>query len=115
GADDRTIFFLPTFIVSAWYHKLLPPEMQKLSVEQIAQQARDFAHGEYSQALEKGDELSPAEYQRVVKDTARMTGLSAKYIESTNLRISPQRWFKELLRDKRKTVGRLDARFTGMD
>ncbi|HXK01652.1 MAG TPA: peptidase S10 [Verrucomicrobiae bacterium] len=115
GADDRTIFFLPTFITSAWYHKLLPPELQKLTIEQIAQQARDFAHGEYAQALEKGDEISPAEYQKVVKDLSRMTGLSAKYIEETNLRINPQRWFKELLRDKRKTVGRLDSRFTGMD
>jgi carboxypeptidase C (cathepsin A) len=115
GADDRTEFFLPTMITSAWYHKLLPPDLQKLTIEQIAQHAREFAHGEYAQALEKGDELPPAEYQKVVKDLARMTGLSAKYVEETNLRISPQRWFKELLRDKRKTVGRLDARFTGMD
>jgi carboxypeptidase C (cathepsin A) len=115
GADDRTEFFLPTMIVSAWYHKLLPADLQKLTVEQIAQHAREFAHGEYAQALEKGDEIPAAEYQKVVKDLARMTGLSTKYLEETNLRISPQRWFKELLRDKRKTVGRLDARFTGMD
>jgi carboxypeptidase C (cathepsin A) len=115
GADDRTIFFLPTMVVSAWYHKLLAPDLQKMTIEQIAQHAREFAHGEYAQALEKGDEMPPAEYQKVVKDLARMTALSPKYIEQTNLRISPQRWFKELLRDKRKTVGRLDARFTGMD
>jgi carboxypeptidase C (cathepsin A) len=115
GADDRTAFFLPTLIASAWYHKMLPPDLQKLSMEQIAQQAREFAHGEYAQALEKGDQLPPAEFQKVVKDLARMTGLSTKYIESTNLRINPQRWFKELMRDKRRTVGRLDARFVGMD
>jgi carboxypeptidase C (cathepsin A) len=115
GADDRARFFLPTQVVSAWYHHLLPPDLQKLSVEQIAQQAREFAHGEYAQALEKGDELSPAEKQKVVKDLARFTGLSPKYIEETNLRISPQRWFKELERDKRRTMGRLDARFEGMD
>jgi carboxypeptidase C (cathepsin A) len=115
GADDRSIFFLPTMIASAWYHKLLPPDLQKMTIEQIAQHAREFAHGEYAQALEKGDEIPAAEYQKVVKDLSRMTGLSTKYIEETNLRISPQRWFKELLRDKRKTVGRLDARFTGMD
>jgi carboxypeptidase C (cathepsin A) len=41
--------------------------------------------------------------------------LSPKYIEQTNLRVSPQRWFKELLRDKRQTVGRIDSRFLGMD
>ncbi len=115
GADDRTIFFLPTLIVSAWYHKALSPDLQKLSVAELAQQARQFAHGEYAAALEKGDEIPAAEYQKVVKDLARFTGLSPKYIEQTNLRISPQRWFKELLRDKRQTLGRIDARFLGMD
>jgi carboxypeptidase C (cathepsin A) len=115
GADDRSKFFLPTFVTSAWYHHLLPPDLQKLTMEEIAQQARQFAHGEYAAALEKGDQISPAEYQKIVHDMARFTGLSPKYIEQTNLRISPQRWFKELMRDKRRTVGRLDSRFVGMD
>lgn len=115
GADDRSKFFLPTMVVSAWYHRLLPPDLQKESIEAVAQAARQFAHGEYAAALEKGDQLSPTEYQKVVKDLARFTGLKEKYLEETNLRISPQRWFKELLRDKRQTVGRLDARFTGND
>ena len=115
GADDRTRFFLPTFITSAWYHHLLPPDLQKLTVDQVAQQAREFAHGEYAAALEKGDQIPAAEYQKVVKDMARLTGLSPKYIEEANLRVSPQRWFKELERDKRKTMGRLDSRFEGMD
>lgn len=115
GADDRTIFFLPTLIVSAWYHKVLAPDLQKLSVAELAQQARQFAHGEYAAALEKGDEIPAAEFQKVVKNLARFTGLSPKYIEQTNLRVSPQRWFKELLRDKRQTVGRIDSRFLGMD
>jgi carboxypeptidase C (cathepsin A) len=115
GADDRTIFFLPTLIVSAWYHKLLAPDLQKLTIEEIAQRARQFAHGEYAAALEQGDEIQPAEYQRVVKELAHLTALSPKYIEQTNLRVSPGRWFKELMRDKRKTVGRIDSRFLGMD
>lgn len=115
GADDRTIFFLPTFVTTAWYHHLLPPDLQKLSITEIAEQARQFAHGEYAAALEKGDEIPQAEYQKVVKNLARFTGLSPKYIEQTNLRISPQRWFKELLRDKRQTLGRIDSRFLGMD
>ncbi|MEW6131108.1 MAG: peptidase S10 [Acidobacteriota bacterium] len=115
GSDDRTIFFLPTLIVSAWYHKALPPDLQKLSVEELAHQARQFAHGEYAAALEKGDEISPAEYQKTVKNLARFTGLSPRYIEQTNLRVSPQRWFKELLRDRRQTLGRIDSRFLGMD
>lgn len=115
GADDRTIFFLPTMIASAWYHKALAPDLQKLSITELAQKARQFAHGEYAAALEKGDDLSPAEHQKAVKELARFTGLSPKYIEQTNLRVTPFRWFKELLRDKRLTLGRIDARFTGMD
>ena len=115
GADDRFKFFLPTYTTSAWFHKMLPPDLQKENLESVAQAARQFAHGEYAAALEKGDDLPPAEFQKVVKDLARFTGLSTRYIEQTNLRISPQRWFKELMRDKRRTVGRLDSRFEGMD
>jgi carboxypeptidase C (cathepsin A) len=115
GADNRTIFFLPTYTTSAWYHHLLPPDLQNLTIEQVAQKAREFAHGEYAQALEKGDQMTPAEHQKIVEDLAHYTGLSTKYIEQANLRVSPFRWFKELERDKRRTVGRLDSRFEGMD
>ncbi len=115
GADDRSTFFLPTYITSAWYHHLLPPDLQNLTIEQVADKAREFAHGEYAQALDKGDRMTPAEHEKVVQDMARYTGLSAKYIEESNLRVSPFRWFKELERDKRRTVGRLDSRFEGME
>lgn len=115
GADERTRFFFPTYVTSAWYHHLLSPDLQKLTIAQVAQQAREFAHGEYAAALEKGDQIPPAEYQKVVKDMARLTALSPKYIEESNLRVSPQRWFKELQRDKRLITGRLDARFVGFD
>ncbi len=115
GADDRTKFWLPTIVCSGWFHKLLAPDLQKLTIEQVAQKARDFAHGPYALALEKGDQLPATEKASIIKELSRMTGLSPKYIDETDLRISPQRWFKELLRDKRETVGRLDARFTGYD
>jgi carboxypeptidase C (cathepsin A) len=115
GADNRTIFFLPTYVTTAWYHHLLPADLESLPVDQVAQKAREFAHGEYAEALEKGDQLSAEERQKVVADLARFTGLSAKFIEEANLRVSPPRWFKELEREKRRTIGRLDSRFEGMD
>ncbi len=115
GADNRTIFFLPTYTTTAWYHHLLPSDLQSLPIDQVAQKAREFAHGEYAQALEKGDQLSSEERQKVVADLARFTGLSTKFIEEANLRVTPFRWFKELERDKRRTIGRLDSRFEGMD
>ncbi|HET7631804.1 MAG TPA: hypothetical protein VFK16_05740 [Gemmatimonadaceae bacterium] len=115
GADDRTEFFLPTYITSAWYHHLLAPDLQALTLDQVAQKAREFAHGEYAQALEQGDQISRADYDKVVADMARLTALSPEYIRQSNLRVSPGRWFTQLERDKRLVVGRLDSRFTGMN
>jgi carboxypeptidase C (cathepsin A) len=115
GNDLPYSVFLPTFATTAWYHHLLSAEMQKLSVDQVAQQAREFADGEYATALMHGDQLSAPEHQKVVDQLARFTGLSKKYIEETDLRINARRWFKELERDKRRTVGRLDSRFEGID
>jgi carboxypeptidase C (cathepsin A) len=115
GNDLPYETYLPTFVTTAWYHHLLSADMQKLSVEQIAQQAREFADGEYATALMRGDSMSAAEHQKIVDQLARFTGLSKKYIEETDLRINPRRWFKELERDKRRTMGRLDSRFEGID
>lgn len=115
GADDRSEFYLPTYITTAWYHRLLASDLQSLSVGEVAQRAREFAHGEYAQALEKGDQLSPAEYNTVVTDMAHLTALSPEFIKECDLRVSPFRWFAELMRSKRLIVGRLDSRFTGMN
>ena len=46
---------------------------------------------------------------------ARYTGLSEAYVEASNLRIEIFRFCKELLRETRRTVGRLDSRFIGLD
>jgi carboxypeptidase C (cathepsin A) len=115
GGDDRIEFFLPTFTTTAWYHHMLQPDLQNLTVEQVAQKAREFAHGEYAAALEKGDVMSPEEHKKIVDDIAHFTALSPKYIDQADLRVNPFRWFRELQRDKRLTVGRLDSRFTGME
>jgi carboxypeptidase C (cathepsin A) len=115
SGDDRAAFFLPTMTATAWYHKRLPADLQKLTIEQVTQKSREFAHGEYAQTLEKGDLATPAEKQKTIADMSAITGLNPKYLEEVNLRVSPQRFFKELLRDQRKTVGRLDGRFTGYD
>src|SRR5690242_246036 len=115
GADDRTEFFLPTYTTTAWYHHLLQPDLQNLTIEQVAQKARAFAHGDYAAALERGDAFTPEEHKKIVEEIAHYTALSPKYIEQANLRVSPFRWFRELERDKRLTIGRLDSRFTGME
>jgi len=115
GNDLPYIVFLPTYTATAWYHQQLPPELQRMSVDRVAAEAEQFALGEYTAALMKGDKIGDAEKRAVVEKLARYTGLSPQYIEQTNLRIDIDRFDKELLRDQRRTAGRLDSRFTGVD
>jgi carboxypeptidase C (cathepsin A) len=106
--------FLPTYTVTAWYHKKLPADVQG-SLEEIMDEARKFAFGEYLLALTKGNRLTPQETDEAAKKIGRLTGLSPEYVKQANLRINPRRFRKELLRDQRLVIGRLDSRFTGID
>jgi carboxypeptidase C (cathepsin A) len=63
----------------------------------------------------QGDDLQDHERQQVARKLKRYTGLSEDYIMRTNLRIEIFRFTKELLRAERRTVGRLDSRFKGID
>ena len=106
---------LETFAATAWYHKKLPADLQQKTVKQVVDETRAFAMGEYMTALTKGNALSDAERSAVADKLARFTGLSSKYILSANLRVDSARFRKELLRDKRLVVGRLDGRYTALD
>ncbi|HEV7506728.1 MAG TPA: peptidase S10 [Thermoanaerobaculia bacterium] len=115
GNDLPYPLFLPTYTAIAWYHKRLPADLQAAGVEKATAEARRFALGEYMTALAKGNGLTPDESKAVAGKVARYTGLSADYVERANLRVEIQHFVKELLRDQRLTVGRLDARFKGKD
>ncbi len=115
GNDLPYPLFLPTYTATAWYHKKLPQDLQAAGVEKAVDEARRFALGEYSQALMQGNNLSPEAWRDTAAKVARYTGLSAQFVERTNLRPPIFQFVKELLRDQRTTVGRLDSRFKGMD
>ncbi len=115
GNDLPYILFLPTYTTTAWYHKRLPSELQQRDLSEVVEEARAFAQEPYTLALMQGATLSDAERERIVQKLAYYTGLSESYIERTNLRINIHRFVKELLRDQRRTVGRFDSRFTGID
>ena len=115
GNDLPYILFLPTYTATAWYHKRLPADLQNGTIERAVAESENFALGEYTTVLMKGDRATDAEKRSVVEKLARLTGLSPRYIESTNLRINIHRFDKELMRDRHRTVGRLDSRFVGID
>lgn len=114
GNELPYILYVPAYTATAWYHRRLPADLQA-DLQQALAEAESFAYGEYMQALFRGDTLQPDERAAVVRKLVRLTGLAPEYIERTNLRIEIMRFCKELLRDQRKTVGRLDSRYTGAD
>jgi carboxypeptidase C (cathepsin A) len=114
GNDLPYILYLPTYAATAWYHQRLAPDLQQ-NLEATLNEVRAFALNEYALALMKGAALPPQESAAIAAKLSRYTGLTTDYIERTNLRIEIFRFTKELLRSERRTVGRLDSRFKGMD
>ena len=114
GNDLPYMLFLPTYTAIAWYHKKLPADLQGDLQKAIAE-SKAFAAGEYADALMAGDPLSGAKRAEIAQKLSRLTGLPADYIDRANLRIEIQRFDKELMKSERRTVGRLDGRFTGID
>ena len=115
GNDLPCVLFLPTYAATAWYHKRLAPELQGRPLAEVLSEVQEWASGEYVLALQQGDRLSHEQRAAVVERLARYTGLDAEYVDATDLRIQIRRFTKELLRDQKRTVGRLDSRFKGID
>ena len=114
GNDLPYVLFLPTETAVAWFHKKLPPDLQA-DRKKALKESEDFALGDYTRALMKGEGLSAADRKSAVKELARLTGLSEDYVDRANLRVRASRYFKELLRQERLLIGRYDARRTGPD
>ena len=114
GNDLPYILYLPTYTAIAWYHKKLPTDLQADLQKAIAE-SKAFAVGAYADALMAGDALPAAKRTEIAQKLSRLTGVSAEYIDRADLRIEIQRFDKELMKSERRTVGRLDGRFTGID
>ena len=95
-------------------HKRLAPELQK-DLQATLREARRSRSRVRAGALARGGDAGRAE-EGVAAKIARYTGLSAGLRSSARTcGSSILRFTKELLRDQRRTVGRLDSRFTGID
>ncbi|MFV1920531.1 peptidase S10 [Sphingomonas sp. MJ1 (PH-R8)] len=113
GLDQLYLNYLPSFAATAWYHRKLPNP--PADVATAVAQARAFAVGPYAAALAKGQTISPAEENAIAEQMSGLIGLSPAFIKQANLRIDLARFQKELLRDRRQTIGRFDSRYTGID
>lgn len=114
GNDLPYILFLPTYCATAHYHGQIVGELRGDLPRALAE-ARTFSEGRYATALAQGDKLDPEERSQVIDQLVRLTGLSHRYVDQCDLRINIHEFCKELLRNERKTVGRLDSRIKGRE
>jgi carboxypeptidase C (cathepsin A) len=112
GNDLPYVLFLPTYAAIARYHGRV---RSRKPLERFLAEVSRFAAGEYSQSLAEGNQLNRRRQELLAAKLAGFTGLNPEYLLRTNLRIQIFRFCKELLRGERRTVGRLDGRFQGMD
>lgn len=113
GNEMVYVVALPSMAATAWFHDKVADRPS--TVEEFTAQARAFATGDYLAALVKGNTLGDAERISVRQRLSRFSGLSEAFLDKANLRVVPGRFYKELLRDRGLTVGRLDTRYTGRD
>jgi len=106
---------LPYFAATAWYHKVLAPDLQSKDLTDILPEVENFTINDLIPALAKGSSLPDSEKQTIASKMSRYSGLSQKVILQHNLDIPSDFFWKELLRDKGYTIGRLDSRYLGID
>lgn len=96
--------FLPTYATTAWYHGLYRPEA---TVEEVAQEARDFVYKTYAPSLICCKCFDP---EPIYEELSKITGLPVDLVRRCRGRIDDEKFCSELFADARKRVGRFDSR-----
>jgi carboxypeptidase C (cathepsin A) len=115
GVASDAALNLPYFAATAWFHKMLPSDLQQKDLTDILPEVENFTINELLPAISKGGFLEESKRKEMAAKIARYSGLSEKSILQNNLQISTEFFWKDLLRDKGYTVGRLDSRYRGID
>jgi carboxypeptidase C (cathepsin A) len=113
GFDQELINYIPSYAATAVYHHRSASQPADLGA--YLKEVREWARGPYALALAKGQDLGADERQKVAEQMSAYTGLPVRFLLDSDLRIDLRRFLKEELRDQRRTLGRYDARFTGID
>jgi len=113
GNDLPYELYLPTYTATAFYHHKLDPSLGDLKA--ALKESEGFAAGAYADALAKGDRMTPAQFDAIATELAKLTGLSENYVALANLRIDEPHFTRELLRQDRMSTGRIDSRFKGAE
>ncbi|MEQ6124170.1 carboxypeptidase [Pseudotenacibaculum sp. MALMAid0570] len=116
GSAVESAINLPYYTAAAWYHKMLPAELQNKDLLEVLPLAESYAINELIPAMAKGGFISKEERNKVAERISYFSGIQKKVVLQHNLDIPKSYFWKELLRDKNgMTIGRLDSRYNGLD
>ncbi len=107
---------LPYYTAAAWYHKMLPDELQNKDLLEILPLSEKYAINELIPAMAKGGFISETDRNETAERISYFSGIKKKVVLQHNLDIPKNYFWKELLREKNGlTIGRLDSRYKGLD
>ncbi len=106
---------LPYYSATAWYHQVLPADLQGRDLDDLLPEVEAYTIDTLLPALARGGSLDAGQRTTVAEQVARYAGLSADVVLDHNLAVPTSFFWKELLRDRGLTVGRLDSRYRGRD
>jgi len=109
------ILKLPYYTATAWYHNVLPDDLQQLDLYDILPKVEEFTIEEYLPAVARGGSLDGERKNEIAAKVSRFSGIDKQDILNHNLTIPTSFFWKDLLRDEGLTVGRLDSRYRGID
>jgi carboxypeptidase C (cathepsin A) len=115
GGPAREVLYLPHYAATAWYHNALSPDLQSQPLAELLSEVEAFTLDTYLPAVARGGFLAPDIREDLATQIGRYAGVSPAWVLNNNLTLPVARWRKELLRDRGQTVGRLDARYKGLD
>ena len=115
GGPVSTALNLPYFAASAWFHKKLKSEYQNKDLIEYLPEVEDFTINKLIPALTKGGFISSDERLKIAKKMSDYSGLKLESIIQNNLEVPNYFFWKDLLRNEGKTLGRLDSRYIGID
>ncbi len=105
----------PYYAATAWFHKVLPADLQQRDLEDLLPEVEKFTLDELIPAVSKGGLLTDQEKDAIASKMSRYSGISKQVILQNNLDIPTNYFWKELLRDQGYNIGRLDSRYLGID
>jgi len=103
------IVSLPTLAAIAWSHG--KARTNGKSFDQFIEEVQTYARTDYLTALFQGSALDEAARERVAARLQDYTGIPTAFYRSNGLKITKERYRRELLKDEHQLLGMVDARY----